>query len=241
MEPLKKYRIADLNVEMLPRHNPLKKQSLSWQFDYIGNSDSNANLYENEYDFLRARHSDLSDGLLEYMYTASKFYSDLILHQGIFIHASAVAVDEKAYLFSAPSGTGKSTHTALWTKVFGERALILNDDKPAVRIVEDQIYAYGTPWSGKTDQSINRRIPLQGICFLSRGEKNKINRISPSKAIPKLLEQTLLPDDKTRMNLLLDTVQELMLRTPIFEMQCNMDPSAAVLSYETMLKGNEKQ
>ena len=231
------YRIADLFVEMNPQHDPLKSQSLPWLSTSNERSDSIATIDESEYVILRNKHPNASDGLLEYMYTASKFYSDLIEHKGIFVHASAVAMDGKAYLFSAASGTGKSTHTALWKKVFGDRAVILNDDKPAIRLLEDQIYAYGTPWSGKTDLSKNMRVPLQGICFLVRGTENHISPISPHTAIPKLLEQTLLPNDANRMNQLLDIVQEILERIPFYEMKCNMDPSAARLSYETMVKG----
>ena len=73
------------------------------------------------------------------------------------LHSSAVVVDGYAYLFSADSGTGKSTHTGLWKQHFGDRAYIINDDKPAIRKVDGEWYVFGTPWSGKTDTSVNPR------------------------------------------------------------------------------------
>ena len=74
------------------------------------------------------------------------------------VHASAVEVDGKAYLFSADSGTGKLTHTKQWQNYFGkERALIINDDKPAIRKDKNGWAAYGTPFSGKTDENLNRQ------------------------------------------------------------------------------------
>ena len=71
------------------------------------------------------------------------------------LHSSCVVYEDKAYLFSAPCGTGKSTHTQIWLKRF-PGAYILNDDKPAIRIMEDGVYAFGTPFSGKTDLNVNK-------------------------------------------------------------------------------------
>ena len=78
----------------------------------------------------------------EYMTTGSSFYRQLLDFNGMLLHASAVMVDGKAYLFTAPSGTGKSTHTRLWLQQFGERAAILNDDKPALRFENGKWYAF---------------------------------------------------------------------------------------------------
>lgn len=76
----------------------------------------------------------LSDEDCEYLSSGGSFYNQLLKFDGMLLHSSAVVMDGYAYLFSAPCGTGKSTHTALWRKVFGEdRARILNDDKPALR------------------------------------------------------------------------------------------------------------
>ena len=80
----------------------------------------------------------------------------------------------RVFYIKGGSGTGKSTHTALWLKNFAPRASIINDDKPAIRIQKDGIFVYGTPWSGKTDQNKNVKVPLQGIAFLERGEENSI-------------------------------------------------------------------
>lgn len=90
----------------------------------------------------------------EYIFAGSEFYRKLINLGGFMLHASAIVVDNKAYLFSAPSGTGKSTHTKLWQECFGDKAIIINDDKPAIRIEEGKCFAYGTPFSGKTDEKL---------------------------------------------------------------------------------------
>lgn len=185
---------------------------------------------------LKATQPHLSEEDCEYLVTGASFYRQLLGFDGMLIHASAVIMDGYAYLFSAPCGTGKSTHTALWRQVFGaERARILNDDKPAVRLVDGRFYAYGTPWSGKTDQNINECVPLAGICMLSRGEENVIEPFGGSAAIHALLEQTVRPRDPGLTIRLLELLDKLFARVPVWKMQCNMDPEAAHVSYAAML------
>ena len=92
-----------------------------------------------------------SEELVAYMESGSQFHRALFHFNGFYLHSSAVALDNKAYLFSGPCGMGKSTHTRLWQKVFGEAAKVFNDDKPALRRLADRWYAYGTPWCGKND------------------------------------------------------------------------------------------
>ena len=86
---------------------------------------------------------------------------------GVFLmHASVIEVNGYAYAFSAPSGTGKSTHTALWLKNI-EGARVLNGDKPLMRVNDDgTVTAFGTPWNGKENWGENISAPLRGVCFL---------------------------------------------------------------------------
>ncbi|MBR2934742.1 MAG: hypothetical protein IKB79_04090 [Oscillospiraceae bacterium] len=191
---------------------------------------------------IKAMAEQLSDEDCEYLATGNSFYSQLLCHDGMMLHSSAVVMDGQAYLFSAPSGTGKSTHTALWRKVFGEdRALILNDDKPALRFENGRFYAYGTPWSGKTDQNLNLRVPLAGVCMLYRGEVNRIEPFSGPAAIHAILEQTVRPADPTKIGILLDLLDKLLTTVPIWKMHCNMDPEAARVSYAAMSAGRKER
>lgn len=184
---------------------------------------------------LKATQPHLSDEDCEYMVTGASFYRQLLDFDGMLLHASAVMMDGRAYLFSAPCGTGKSTHTALWRQVFGpDRARILNDDKPALRLENGMFYAYGTPWSGKTDQNINERVPLAGVCMLGRGETNSIKRFSGAAAIHALLEQTVRPSDPGLTGKLLELLDKLLTSVPVWKLQCNMEPEAALVSYRAM-------
>jgi len=190
---------------------------------------------------LQERQPHLTKDDSEYISTGSNFYNQLLKFDGMLLHASAVMMDGWAYLFSAPSGTGKSTHTTLWRRVFGEdRALILNDDKPALRFENGRFYAYGTPWSGKTDMNLNRRVPLAGICMLGRGETNVIEPFVGSDAVHALLEQTIRPKHPVLSLKLLDLVDKLFTEVPVWKMKCNMDPEAAQVSYTAMYAGRKE-
>ncbi|MBQ3074805.1 MAG: hypothetical protein IJC26_01940, partial [Clostridia bacterium] len=213
----KTYKIAELSVTMDPKFEPLLSRSKAYEFPSEKKIDADLSISEETYARYRARYPEADDPLIEYMVTGSVFYHSLIRHDGFLLHSSAVILDHKAYLFSAPSGTGKSTHTALWLKEF-PGAQILNDDKPAIRILEDGIFVYGTPWSGKTDQNLNQKIPLQGIAFLERGQDNAISSISSMKALENLLNQTVRPGDKESASKLFDLLDQILKRVPIYKL-----------------------
>lgn len=176
----------------------------------------------------------LNDEECEYLSAGKYFSRQLIRFNGLFLHASAVVVDDRAYLFSAPSGTGKSTHTGLWLKTFGDRAYILNDDKPALRFVDGVWYAYGTPWSGKYDISVNARVKVGGICLLHQAEENTIRRITGSEAVFHLLDQTFRPVSARPQAMLLENLDNLLTHVPVWELGCNTDPQAAIVAYNAM-------
>lgn len=183
---------------------------------------------------LQQNQPHLSDDDCEYLSSGGSFYRQLLNFDGMLLHASAVVVDGRAYLFSAPCGTGKSTHTKLWLRLFGDRASILNDDKPALRHEGGVWYAYGTPWSGKHDISTNARVPVAGICFLHQTKENVIEPFGGTKAIFSLLEQTARPAGAGQRLKIMVLLDKLLTQVPVWKMGCNMDPHAAKVSFEAM-------
>ena len=176
-----------------------------------------------------------------YMESALQFYRELLRFNGMMLHASAVAYGGRAYLFSGPCGMGKSTHTRLWQRRFGEEAKVFNDDKPALRRMEDRWYAYGTPWCGKDHININMKVPLCGICFLKQAPENKIRRLDSMEALQKLLPQTLYRLKlESNMHLLLSHLDKLIREIPIFELENRPEEAAVELSYETMRRAAEE-
>lgn len=115
-------------------------------------------------------------------------YSQAILrYNAISVHASAVYLDGHAYLFMGKSGTGKSTHSALWMK-YMEECCLLNDDNPTVRIKDNTAIAYGTPWSGKTSCYKDLCFPVAGMVRLRQAA---VNRFLLQKDVEAFI--TLLP------------------------------------------------
>ena len=149
-------------------------------------------------------------------------------------HGSTVAVDGKAYLFTAKCGTGKSTHTRLWRQVLGDRARMVNDDKPFLKVTETSVLACGSPWSGKHGLDENITVPLQGICILQRGKENRIERIPAEEALPMLLHQSYCPLAAEKKQHFESLVQLLTEKTSLWQMYCNMDPTAAEISHKAM-------
>lgn len=224
------YRIADLNVQM-ESFGRTVQQAVPYQIQEDVPPDLIVHSRPQE---LREENPHLSLEDCEYLSTGSSFYRQLVRHNGMMLHSSCVVVDGRAYLFSAPCGTGKSTHTQLWLQLFGDRAHILNDDKPAIRVLDGKIFVYGTPWSGKTDCSRNERVELGGIAVLKRGAENTIRCMEPQETLFPLLNQTVRsrrPDD---MEACLATIGVLSDSGKIWELHCNMDILAAKVAYEAM-------
>lgn len=162
----------------------------------------------------------------------------LIEENTLMMHGSTVAVDGQAYLFTAACGTGKSTHTRLWREVFGDRAVMVNDDKPFLQIIPGGILAYGSPWSGKHGLASNVCVPLQGICVLRRGTENTINRIVAEEAIATLRHQLHSSDDISLTKKSFALLDVLMEKVPLWEMSCNKELEAAQVSYTAMSRNH---
>ena len=225
------YIIAGLRVRM-NTFGRTEVQAAPYQTETSGTPDMVIHSYAQ--DLIESQpHLTLDDS--EYITTGASFYKQLLEFNGLLLHASAVVKDGFAYLFSAPSGTGKSTHTTLWRKTFGsDNVLMLNDDKPALRLEDGRWYAYGTPWSGKTDQNLNMRVPLGGICLLNRGETNSIEPYRGITATYELLQQTLRPNSAHVRGQLLDLLDSLMVKVPVWRLYCTPTADAAVLSHKAM-------
>lgn len=152
----------------------------------------------------------------------------------ILFHSSAIAVEGEGYLFTARSGTGKSTHTRLWMERFGERAVMVNDDKPLLRICEDSTTVYGTPWDGKHHLSCNLAVPVKAICLLQRAETNHIRQIRPEEAYAMLLQQTYRPQDPAALSRTLELLDRMIGQVRLFRLGCNQNPDAALVAYAGM-------
>ena len=188
---MKSYKICDLVVNMDLKYSMIKDRAEKYLIENSNSPDVIIESDEDSISRIKEIAPHLSKAECEVIHTTSMFYRRLLSYDGFMLHSSAVCVDNKAYLFSANSGTGKSTHTTQWLKLFGDKAYIINDDKPALKIENGSVYVYGTPWSGKSDLNMNVRVPLQGICVLERSKKNFIEPLDKGVAVYKLMNQAL--------------------------------------------------
>lgn len=175
-----------------------------------------------------------SDGYLESLAFYRKFCDRAANENIVLLHSCAIEFNGKAYLFAAPSGTGKSTHAALWLDMLGCRAHIINGDKPLLRISENSIIVYGTPWDGKEHWSTNSSAPVAGICFLSRGKENTIRKLHTDEVLPMLLSQVYRPKCAEGLSCVMTNILRISHSVPMYDLSCNMTLKAAELSFKTM-------
>ncbi len=179
------------------------------------------------------RQRTFTEPFLERTSIQRKVAESLIDYNVLLLHGSAVAVDGKGYLFTARCGTGKSTHTRLWRQILGSRAVMVNDDKPFVRI-DSSVTICGSPWSGKHGLDTNICVPLAGICILRRGRENRIYRADPQEAKAMLLQQIPYIPLGTGQETARSLVNRLGEAVPLWQMECTKDPEAAYICYQAM-------
>ena len=182
----------------------------------------------------------LSDSYLELTAVQRKIAEELFRYDTLLFHGSVVAVDGAAYLFTAKSGTGKSTHTRLWRELLAERAVMVNDDKPFLQITEEGVIAYGSPWNGKHRLGCNIAVPLKAICILERAEVNHIQAIPPKYALTSLIQQSSRPMNGAMMGKYMELIDGLSRKVEFYRMGCNISLDAAKMAYETMSQGGNK-
>lgn len=185
---------------------------------------------------------------LETLAALRKISEALPSYRRLLIHGAAITLDDKAYLFTAPSGTGKSTHIRLWKEYLGARVDIVNGDKPFISLTNESDTwlsdapnaekiaprIHGTPWAGKENWQKNRNAPLNGICFLRRGLKNKIRRLEPAECLQLLFNQVYLPKDKLALQFTLELMDVLVRNVPLYLLECNISEDAVKCSFEGM-------
>ncbi len=234
---MKRYLIGRLVVDVDATCERLEAQGKAYESDVSGPADITVSLPESQLDDLQNTYPLLSRDDVAYLATGSLFSRYLISFHGLMLHSSCIAMEGRAYLFSADCGTGKSTHTGLWKRFFGDKVTYINDDKPILRLQEDgTFYAYGTPWSGKTPLNTNTSAPLKAIVFLERDIQNTITPMEGKdpQVLRRFLEQTARPKNPLQMEKMLQTADRLLRQTPVFLLKCDMSAEAVRTSYECL-------
>lgn len=161
------------------------------------------------------------------------FRYHILKKDGIVIHSSSLAYMGKGILFTAPSGTGKTTHVGLWEERFGNSVSIINDDTPVIRYIDDTAYVCGTPWSGSSDKYGKIEVPLKAIVVLEQSPNNRISRLSPQEALLRVMPRLFMPYfDSALMEKVYGIMNKLLLDVPIYHLACRPDAEAMEMSLQ---------
>jgi len=153
------------------------------------------------------------------------------------IHAAAILYRDEVILFSAPSQTGKSTHAKIWMNTF-EGVELLNDDKPLLKLEDNRIMVYSSPFSGKTSINQNKYAPLKSIIFLRQGLSNIVSVMTDEVKIESLMRNILRPDRTDLWDQVLSKISKLMNEVPIYQIEATMDSEAAIAVHQ-MIYGED--
>lgn len=228
-------RIADLNFRIENKYEHIKNMCR----DYIV-SDDEYDLYINPTEEEIANEGTVGEFSMAYYESLAvyrKIAEWLPSHDGFLMHGVLFEVDGRGILLCARSGVGKSTHMALWKQLLGDGCRVINGDKPLIRITDDKVYAYGTPWCGKEGINLNAKTILTDICFIERNETNITEKFTDNDIIPRLFKQIYLPKaDGIQKLKVLDLAGKVMESVSFWKIRCNKDIEAARVAYEALFK-----
>ncbi len=233
------YRIADFNIEIACIYDGSAKMLEPYLYRQDAAADfsvfvTEAEIAEMDAEFEKfygvAKHNN---SYIERLVIHKKISEEILSRDAFMMHGALIEYEGVGYIFTAQSGTGKTTHVCLWKKVFGDGVHIVNGDKPILRLIDGELYAYGTPWCGKEGYNINTRVKLSKICFVERAVENSIGRISELHAISRLMSQVEIVQSRD-LGAQLSMLDVLVSKCDMYLLKCNMDDEAATVAYNGM-------
>lgn len=236
-------RIADFVVRVHPLHAQIAwlcREYIACDVGLEVRVDLDVRVTQDDINFERdmaTEGTEWTDAYLETLAVQRAIANRLPERHRLLVHGAVIELEGRAYLFTAPSGTGKSTHIRLWRQYLGDAVRVINGDKPFVRIPEhrDELpVVYGTPWAGKEGWQCNDSAPLAGIVLLSRSEPgaSSIRLASAALNLDKIMRQVYFPSDAGAAALTLDLLDAMLARVPVYELVCDMSEDAVHASFE---------
>ena len=226
------YRIAEMNIAISPRYRYTEEiladyavDADEWELEIAVTDEMIA--YEKKLGE-EIHGTEQDPGMCESVAILRVICDHIIGQGGFFLHCSTLSYNGKAVIFTAPSGTGKSTHAALWKQHFGDEVKMINDDKPLVRENGDGFTIYGTPWRGKHGRGANISAPIGAVFFLEQAPENSAEPVDTFTALSLLMQQTVIPRGRENTSRLIDMLGRLIEQTPMFKLRCNISDEAVV-------------
>lgn len=227
-------RFAGLDVRVTHRYRYLEMAGRSYLAPDGGAPDVEVTADADGIERLREMlPAGLSDDYVESLRVHELVAERMPLLDRVVFHGAVVSFRGSGYLFAAPSGTGKTTHVSLWRRHLGSEVVVVNGDKPILKVGEG-VTAYGTPWAGKENWQVNTSVPLRALCLISRGDENRIRKSNPGQCLERVLEQVFLPEGAEARIRTVELVDRLLGSLEVFELECDMTPEAARCSFEAL-------
>lgn len=150
----------------------------------------------------------------------------------VLFHGVLLRYEKDGYLFTAPSGIGKSTHANYWIQKFPNSAFIINGDKPFLKYVDGELFGYASPWQGKENIGYNDCVRIKAVCYLTRGTSNSIIQLDLNfDSMKWLIDQTMIANRGQLLLELFRWYRQSLSCTCLYRLECTMDPNAAVVAY----------
>ena len=233
------YKIANINIKTNPRSQYLTTLLKDYETDE-NNFDFTVTVTENDIINEKEIAPNFPDFLYESSATLRKISKEIFNnYNGVLFHSVAIEYRGKAYIFTAKSGTGKTTHIMLWKKCLGDKVKIINGDKPFIRFINDKSIVFGCPWQGKENLGENTSCELGGIFFLQRAKENSVETLPKEKSLFPLLNACDFPKNSIGKIKAMDFIEKLTKNIPVFLLKCNMDDDACYTALSAIGEENE--
>ncbi len=231
--------VFDIELAGLPIEIKSRYQYCRWFCrDYLTNREPVFSVYaeDDRLAELREYNPDMREEFLERDAIYSAIAARLPFYDRVTLHGACIAYKGKGILFTAASGTGKSTHIGLWKQYLGADVDIVNGDKPIFHVEEDQITAYDTPWCGKEGWNRKHSAPMGAICFLRRTEdrENHIRKVDPDEAVSLMLRQMFHPYEPDATGRMLELFDQMISSLPMYLLECDISEDAVRCSFEAL-------
>lgn len=224
--------ICGLNIEIRNKYNIIEKISE----DYMV-SDVIPELV------LEATEEEIKEEIKKYPEHSPDYHEAVVMFRKLcekvlekdifFFHSAVVKFGDVGFVFAGKSGVGKSTHAALWEKVL-PGAVVINGDKPLIKVENDGLYAYGTPWCGKEMMQKNDKAKICGVCFIEQAKENSISRLNSIQVIGRIFDQTVYMKEPELNKKMTDLINRFISDIPFYLLKCDVSEDAVKLAYNTM-------
>lgn len=184
---------------------------------------------------------EMSDDVLEYNILVSVVCDALLPLKRCIFHGTAFLWRGKAYIFTAPSGTGKTTQYVHWRHLYGDELHMLNGDKPVLECQADgTVWVYPSPWMGKEGWGRMISAPLGGLIYLTQNPNNQFSPLSMQQAVRPIFSQFLFTANSAEAVHQVCAIEEQMLRSvPVWHLANRGDEASARLCHDTLLQFEE--